>query len=163
MKRLALTLIILVVLLSVFTLPAQAAKPTPAAGLWRYISTILESWESGGNLFFITREDGTWAGTFNGTSVEDGKVVIHRTGDWSFNAIVHFTGTVEGKAGTLEMSVVGKKPAGTDTEWEGLWVILSGTGELANLHGQGPWWGPGAPGPAVWGDIPYGGQIHFEP
>ena len=59
---------------------------------------------------------------------------------------------MEGKSGTLEMSVVGKRPEGA-TEWEGKWVILSGTEELATLRGQGTWWGPGASEFGVWGDI----------
>ncbi len=34
---------------------------------------------------------------------------------------------------------------------------------VANLRGQGTWWGPGAPAPEVWGDIDYEGNYHFEP
>jgi hypothetical protein len=163
MKKALLTLLTTVVLVAMLALPAQAAQSTPVEGLWRYISTTLDIKYANGNTFVTTHEDGIWAGGFSGTSTEAGLVVIHNSGFWSFNAIVSFVGTVEGKTGTLEMSVVGKKPAGPGAQWEGKWVILSGTGELRNLHGQGTWWGPGASGPGVWGDIPYAGQIHFAP
>jgi hypothetical protein len=110
-----------------------------------------------------TFENGPWTGTFEGISTEDGKVVIHCSGAWSFNAIVSFSElTVDGRTGTLKMSVVGKRPD-ENADWAGKWVILSGTGELTDLRGQGTWWGPGAPGPEEWGDIYYAGNYHFRP
>ena len=102
-------------------------------------------------------------GTFVGTSREEGKVMIHRSGFWSFNGLVFFDAvTVDGKSGTLVMSAVGKR-ADVFTDWQGKWVILSGTGDLASLRGQGTWWGPGAPDVGQWGDIYYSGKTHFEP
>ncbi len=89
-------------------------------------------------------------------------MVIHCNEAWSFNAIVSFDGTVNGKSGTLKMSVVGKRPDAF-ADWEGKSVILSGTGELANLRGRGTWWGPGAAEEGKWGDIYYDGNYHFEP
>lgn len=101
--------------------------------------------------------------SFEGTSTEEGQVVIHCSGAWSFNAIVTFHDvTVEGKSGTLEMSVNGGRPDAT-SDWEGKFVILSRTGELSYLRGQGTCWGPGAPDAGVWGDIYCAGNIHFEP
>jgi hypothetical protein len=64
--------------------------------------------------------------------------------------------------GGLVLSVQGRAPYPA-THWEGQWVILSATGELTGLHGQGEWWGPGAGGPYLWGDIDLGGRIHFGP
>ena len=77
--------------------PVQAGPPLEAYGLWQYKPYILEERIVGGNTFLKTFEEGLWTGTFAGTSTEDGKVVIHRNGDWSFNAIVSFEGEVEGK------------------------------------------------------------------
>jgi len=122
----------------------------------------LEAKEAGCNTFLKTFEEGWWSGTFNGSSTEDGTVVIHCSGAWSFKAIVSFEGSVAGKMGTLTMSVVGSRPDGL-ADWEGRYVILSGTGELASLRSQGTWWGPGAPAPGEWGDIYYDGNYHFEP
>ena len=162
MKKKLLVLSILLALLLLLTIPALAGPPQNAEGLWQYQPFILEAKEAGCNTFLTTFENGLWTGTFEGTSTEDGKVVIHCNGAWSFNAIVSFEGSVAGKSGTLKMSVVGKRPDAF-SEWEGKSVILSGTGELAQLRGQGTWWGPGAPAPEEWGDIYYEGKYHFEP
>ena len=158
----------LLVVLSVIALafmassPVLAGPPATAEGLWQYTSTVLGVKEAGCNTFVTTFENGLWTGTFDGVSTEDGQVVIHCNGAWSFNAIVSFEGTVDGKYGTFEMSVVGTRPDGL-AEWEGKYVILSGTGELDNLRGQGIWYGPGASGPGALGDIFYEGNYHFEP
>jgi len=70
-----------------------------------------------------------------------------------------FTGTVEGKPGTLTMHMEAKigYPTVTYPSLEGTWVIISGTGDLANLHGQGTWWN--SPGQV----LVYEGQMHFDP
>jgi len=165
MRKILLTLLSVLMIALLFTLsvPVQAGPPTNAEGLWRYTPTIIDSREAGCNTFLTTTEVGEWTGTFEGDSTEAGKVVIHCSGAWSFNAIVTFSNvTVDDKEGTLEMSVVGKRPDAS-ADWEGKWVILSGTNELATLRGQGTWWGPGASGPGTWGDIYYVGNTHFEP
>ena len=162
MKRMLLTLLTLLAILAMASVPALAGPPIAAEGLWLYLPTVVSERWADGNRFLETTEVGEWSGTFEGVSTEAGHVVAHSSGFRSFRAIVSFEGEVDGKQGTLEMSVVGKK-ADASSDWQGKWVILSGTGELATLRGQGTWWGPGAPGPGEWGDIHYGGQIHFEP
>ena len=123
-----------------------------------YIPSIVDSRTAGGNTFLNTTEVATWTGDFEGTSTELGRVVIHSSGMWSFNARSSFQGSVNGKTGTLEMLLVGKR-ADENSLWAGQWNIISGTGELANLHGQGKWEGPGFPN----GGIDFWGKIHFEP
>ena len=163
MKRMLLTLLTLSVILSVLSIPALAGPPETAEGVWQYKPTIVDVRMADGNTFLTTTEEGIWTGTFVGTSREEGQVVIHRSGFWSFNGLVFFDEvTVDDKSGTLVMSAVGKR-ADVFTDWQGKWVILSGTGDLANLRGQGTWWGPGAPDVGQWGDIYYSGNIHFEP
>jgi hypothetical protein len=163
MKKMLLTLLTMFIALSMLSIPAHAGPPKPAEGLWRYKPSIVDVRIADGNTFFTTTEEGEWTGTFVGTSSEEGKVVIHRSGFWSFNGLVFFDAvTVDGKSGTLVMSAVGKR-ADVFADWQGKWVILSGTGDLASLRGQGTWWGPGAPEVEQWGDIYYSGKIHFEP
>ena len=162
MKKKLFVLLIVLMALALVSISALAGPPEKAEGLWQYQPFILEVKEAGCNTFLTTFENGLWTGTFEGTSTEDGKVVIHCNGAWSFNAIVSFEGSVAGKSGTMTMSVVGTRPDGL-ADWEGKSVILNGTGDLANLRGQGTWWGPGAPAPEVWGDIYYEGNYHFEP
>jgi len=141
MKKTCLTLITVLMVLSILSIAAHAGPPTTAEGLWQYIPTIEDVRVANGNTFIHITEVGQWTGTFEVGSVGD-------------------------RSGTLEMRVVGEKPDQLPgTEWEGKWVILSGTDGLATLHGHGTWWGPGwnSAHPTEWGNINYSGKIHFDP
>ena len=184
MKKMGLTLLTVVMVLSALSIAVYAERPATAQGVWLYTPYVKVKDDSGecvkpsdppdplaelcqkfanGNMFLETFEDGEWTGTFTGVSTENGKVVVHSSGAWSFNAIVSFSEvTVDGQPGTLEMSVVGTRPD-ANSDWVGTWVILRGTGNLATLRGQGTWEGPGAPAPGVQGRIDYEGKIHFRP
>lgn len=163
MKKMALTWLAVIMVLFSLSIAAYAEQPDRnVAGVWHYWPYLEHEEIRGGNIFWETFEEGEWEGTFEGTSTEDGLVVVHRSGSVSFNAMVSFDGTVGGESGTLEMSVVGKC-CDESVGWQGKWVILSGTEGLASLRGQGTWWGLGA---ADWGEeglIDYSGQIHFRP
>jgi type II secretory pathway pseudopilin PulG len=161
-KRIFAIALLVVALVATLAVPAFAKQSEHAEGLWQYQPFIDEVRLADGNTFLKTHENGKWTGTFSGKSTEDGKVVIHSSGAWSFKGTVSFEGVVNGKTGTLTMLAVGSRPD-ENTDWTGKWVILSGTGDLANLRGQGTWSGPGAPAPEQWGDIYYAGDIHFEP
>jgi hypothetical protein len=165
MEKMLMTLLTLSVILSMLSVPALAESPTAASGDWYYMPSIVSVRVAGGNTFIESTEEGIWTGTFEGESREAGHVARHRSGFVSFRATVSFDDvTVDGKSGTLQMRVVGEKPDAS-SDWQGKWVILSGTGELATLRGHGTWWGPGYNPllPDEWGEIHYGGQIHFEP
>jgi hypothetical protein len=160
-KKLWIFIAVLLVAFSVvLSVPVQAEPSENVSGLWRYQPFILDMQVIHGTTFLKTYENATWAGTFSGTSTEDGKVVIDPSGAWTFRGIVHFEGSVNGKSGRMTMYASGSRPDGF-SDWRGTWEIKYGTGELADLHGQGDWWGPGAPGPEQWGDIYYSGNISF--
>jgi hypothetical protein len=163
MKRTVSILVTVFMAALALSMTVQAGPPTAAAGLWRYTPYLISMKVADGNTFLHTFENGEWTGTFEGDSTEEGHVVIHSTGAWSFRGTVTFSQvTVDGRSGTLEMRVAGERPD-VFTDWEGRWVITGGTGDLVNLRGQGTWWGPGAPDLGLQGDIWYAGQIHFEP
>lgn len=156
-KSKSLITFLIVLLLVTLAVPAHAGPPENASGLWVYEPTVVDIKEAGGNTFFYTTEVGIWTGTFEGDSTEVGVVVWHSAGFNSYKGTVSFVGSVDGKSGTLTMLAVGKKPdRQPGTEWEGTWVILGGTGDLANLHGQGVWWGASR-------NINYTGNVHFDP
>ena len=161
-KKLFITLAV-VVLVSLGALPALASQPE---NVWCYLPTELEVIKTvGGNTFYHIVDEGAWTGIFTGTSVDSGTTMFHPNGNGNYDGWVSFASVeVAGKSGGLEMRVTGSIPKG-DAGWFGYWVILNGTGELAGLHGQGTWWGPGwNPGnPTVCGHIDYAGNIHFEP
>lgn len=159
-RSLLMIMVLLIALLSTLSAPAQAKLPE-AGGEWQYIVTDFDVKAAGCNTFRYTDDEGIWTGTFEGESTETGVVVAHCSGKKSFNGSLSFVGKVDGESGSLEMSVVGQ--CCDEQGWKGHWVILGGTEGLANLRGQGTWFGPGAPGPFVWGTVDYAGSYHFEP
>ena len=161
MRKMLLTplIVCMVALLPTLWMPVvHATPPITASGTFDYEFEITGSREADGNLFIYATEWETWVGTFDGTAVAVFRVGMFSEGFWNVWLRSTFTGTVLGESGTMVIQLVGKKPEGQD--WYGQWVILSGTGGLANLCGQGTWGGPGfgAVGPDIW----YEGQIHFE-
>ncbi|MCP4409845.1 MAG: hypothetical protein GY807_19290 [Gammaproteobacteria bacterium] len=176
MKRKFFVLLAVIMMVSVVSITAFATPPEDAGGDWYYMPTILGVKVAGGNTFLTISDIGNWKGTFDGESEdcaafpfevcalsEDyGTVVIHRSGLTFYKGVNTFPAvTVDGKMGRLEMRVNGSKPVGSD--WQGHWVITNAEGDLAGLHGQGTWWGPGYNPeiPELWGEIHYSGNIHF--
>jgi hypothetical protein len=76
--------------------------------------------------------------------------VVHRTGAANFFGAETCTCTVAGKTGSLVIGFSGTSaPNGS---FEGQFVIVSGTGDLANLNGRGTIQSPNV----------YTGVIHFD-
>lgn len=166
MRKLLLTSLILIMLVFLFAIATsvRAGPPESASGLWLYTPYITDVREADCNTHLTTLEVSEWRdGTFVGTSTEDARVIIHCSGRWSFHGTVDFDYVeVNGRSGTLEMTVNGSRPDAT-ADWFGYWTITGGGGDLENLRGQGTFWGPGAPAPGVQGEIYYAGNIHFAP
>jgi len=157
-KKLSALIICIVALLPMLLIPAAYATPSePASGTWAYTVTHIEDTKvAGGNTFRYGEEIGTWTGTFVGTSFDYFELVVHPSGFVTCQGQINFEGTVNGdKSGTMVILFVGKKNLEINL-WSGKWVILSGTGDLANLRGKGTWEGPSF-------NLDYSGQIHFDP
>jgi hypothetical protein len=161
MKKMLLTLLAAIMVLSALSVPAFAKPSTPVSGTFDYTFELLEDpRQANGNVFLHAQEWETWEGSFSGDSIAEFWVTQFREGNMNVWLRSEFTGTVLGdKEGTMIIQLVGKKPVNDD--WYGQWVIISGTGDLANARGGGTWGGPGfgATGPDIW----YSGQVHFEP
>ena len=175
-KMLSAALIVcMVVFLSTLLTPTVlATTPTHVSGSLAYDPTPVGSKLADGNLHLKTTEEGLWSGDLVGESWDEPcRVVIHKVVFDAEGNIVNFdfrwytsiatfeTATVGSKSGGLVMRLHGKD-SGPGTDWHGQWVILSGTGELANLNGQGTWWGPGYPPGIPNPTIFYEGRIHFD-
>jgi len=95
-----------------------------------------------------------WSGDIDGIGTAEAKWIIHNAplisnpDAWvNAHAIITFSDvTVLGMTGSL---IIKLSFSGT----EGHWTIMDGTGELANIHGQG----------TVLEDVGYTGQVHFDP
>jgi hypothetical protein len=157
MKRSLLLVTVLTgVLLLILAVPAQADRPGIAGGEWTYGIVLDEPTYVGCNTVYEpTIDEGDFTGTFEGSETEVGVLVFYCNGAGSFKGFLTFTGTVDGThSGTLEMRIVGTS---SDLSWwEGTWVILGGTEDLATLRGQGTWEGPP-------GLLTYDGNYHFRP
>ena len=154
----------------------HAGPPVDVAGDFVYVPVPVGLRQAGDNLFLDAIDTATWTGDFEGTSTEEYVVVLYRTSggldildpaftfDQGFyRGTATFTGEVQGREGTLEILFEGRSP-GSLADWTGTWRILSGTGELANLHGTGIFYNnTDQYGNKIPCDIHYEGQIHFDP
>jgi hypothetical protein len=130
MKKLPSLMLLVLLLMSAAVVPVHATRPTPVAGSFEII---------------IPRIDGCEIlqvyGYFEGTLAE----CVRGSGG---SSVGYFEGTAGGYGGTLVFNLV----AFGHTNF-GQWTILKGTGELANLRGEG----------LSYTDGTYDGQVHFDP
>lgn len=173
MKKKLFVLLAVILILSVVTITALATPPdNEVGGRWCYGNLVEgEHKIAGRNEFYDLDDSGAWIGTFEGYSSDEGRVQIHPSGYTILKSNVSFESVVvDGKTGGLEMRINGWLPVGGDlSDYEGLWVITSGTGELAGLQGQGTWGGVelfnsecSAIDEIFFASVPYSGSIHFE-
>jgi len=178
--------VICALLASSFLALASATPSTTITGSWsgsnqKYNSIRIE----GGNIFIEMENDGTYAagstGSITGNFHQSFTAVVHfkdpkliQTLDptkpylnppayfnWMDMDRVFESATVLGQTGGMTMRLQAKGYGNSATlawDLEGTWVIISGTGDLSGLHGQGTWWHTsGIPG------LQYEGQVHFDP
>ena len=142
----------------------NSTPPTSASGKWCYTPFIKDSRSADNNTFleaYTKDPPDVWTGTFEGNSEDTYHAVILSTGAWDMGGVALFDGAVSNRKGTLVIWFSGNRPD-AEADWSGKWVILRGTGELANLRGEGTWWGPGAPEVGKRGCVDYSGKIHFD-
>ena len=68
MKKKLFVLLLVVMVLSMLSIPAFAGPPEEVGGEWSYIVTDVEVRVAGGNTFMTTYDEGVWTGTFEGVS-----------------------------------------------------------------------------------------------
>src|SRR6266571_9385333 len=136
-KKVLVSTMIPLLLLSALASTAFAAPPTAASSTLTYTSSTFNSIRSaGGNTIIDLSATVSYTGTFNGTSTLHGTLIFHPDGTANFHDVETFTGTVNGVPGTVTFNLAGAgsmaPPAGS---FKGTDVIVSGTGGLANLRG----------------------------
>ena len=161
-----------VAMLAVPIAAVSATKPIQIAGKWRPTNTVPISPPkyAGANVFtYFSVEGEYFEGPIIGDFVHTIEIIMHfgepeqmlpATFNWKIERT--FEGTVEVNEVTYEgtllirLNAKGTIPGGPGV-LKGTWVIISGTDELANLHGQGKWTN------LVGAEFYYEGQIHFDP
>jgi hypothetical protein len=137
---------------------AAAAPPAPAGGTFTTTSAVFNSARAAdGNTIVDLTAHVAYTGTFEGTSVVRGILVLHADGSANFHDVETFTGTVNGVPGTVTFNLSG----GSDAAglYHGTAVIVSGAGGLTDLHGVLTQTGTVHP-PAQPPAGTYTGQIH---
>jgi hypothetical protein len=94
-------------------------------------------------------------GVLTGTETDTITYTFHPDGTFNLRADVAFTGTVAGRTGALSQRFQG---TGDPVSFQGHLETLSGTGALANLHGQGTFQGSSTTGVGT-----YVFHYHFNP
>jgi hypothetical protein len=145
-------------LLTTFMSAASATTSMTISGKWAMTGgTTIDQRSIGNNGFLHLHGTGFFIGGISGPFTSDAYWWEHNVGapnEWT-NGLVIITispATVMGKTGTLLFTFSGILGGG------GSWIIISGTGQLANLHGHGTFSSTGG-----FPQIAYEGQIHFSP
>jgi hypothetical protein len=134
LKSLLLLIVVTISLLAVS--PVHATPPAEAEGTFELTGLTINSIRQAGSNTII---DETLSidnvGDVNGPSVADVICVFRSSGEGVCHGRETFTGSVDGKNGTLVFSVV--MTIDEAFNLQGRWTVISGTEELANLRGTG--------------------------
>jgi hypothetical protein len=166
MKRRISIVLITLLLTLLLVVPVAATKPAEASGHW-WMSAPPQNrtWRTAGNTCIIEVDlTLSYDGTLDGISHEHFWIKSHAPCPpdgpvaHKYYETIHvrgtFDGKVDGRSGTFTFTENARNiPTGLgDYVWIGKMAILSGTGELANLHGIVD----------LSNDV-YTGRIHFDP
>lgn len=160
-------LIIAVLAIPVFTVYATKPEDITATRIRTSNGNPPESrmaGESGNRFTIISGVTFDWSGGIEGTSTQDAirfypKVDLSVPPPQRLPVRVHSvctfeSATVMGESGGLIIKL--QFVIDEDTNFKGTWVIISGTGGLANIHGQGTVSG-------LRGEEVFYGKVHFDP
>ena len=136
-KPLVLVLIpaLLLLALSPLAPAAHGTTPTEGGGTLQATSlTPLDARLAGPNVFFSEANTFTITETLLGTLDCQVSGLARPTGEGTAHILCTFTGTVQGHSGT---AVLRANETFAGDSADGGFVLADGTGDLANLHGQG--------------------------
>ena len=154
-----------VAMLAVPMSAVYATKPMPVSGTFMVFPDgdliIRQAGNSHNTIWILSGTTVMWTGDIEGIASYESRWVAHSHDDpekFGINTRTLYTieATVDEKCGTLYIEAIALGPSGPHK-----WVIIGGTGELANLHGQGTFRDDTTtPYPF---DYLYSGQVHFDP
>jgi hypothetical protein len=172
-KILSTVLALSVVLLAVPNVYVACATPSTHVSGTQLLNlftgvTVLDQLPAGksDNLKLTTSITDTWIGDIAGTTTYESTWIVHDFdpgpppgGTPNIHETIFFsTVSVLGKSGSLKLVVNLGGSKGVFS-----WTILSGTGELANLHGNGIYYSTDIVDQNFNQVYVYEGQVHFDP
>jgi hypothetical protein len=136
MKVLKTALATLPLLASLLLLPASASAASLSSGSGSFSTTgdVISIRHADGNTIVTATEVQTLTGVLTGTRVASGIQIFHPDGTFTAHDTGTFTGTVDGRTGTITISGAS---SGTGNTGTGQIVGDQGTGGLAGLHLHG--------------------------
>jgi len=136
MKILKATLAALPLLAVLLLLPASANASTLSSGSGGFITTgeVISVKQADGNTIVTATEVQTLTGVLSGTRVATGIQVFHPDGTFTAHDSGTFTGTIDGRTGSITISGAS---SGVGNTGKGQIVGDRGSGGLEGLHLQG--------------------------
>jgi hypothetical protein len=136
MKVLKAALAALPLLASLLVLPAGGNASTLSSGSGSFTATgdVISVQQADGNTIVTATEVQTLTGVLTGTRVASGTMTFHPGGTFTAHDTGPFTGTIDGRTGSITISGAS---SGTGNTGTGQIVGDHGTGGLAGLHLQG--------------------------
>jgi hypothetical protein len=157
MKSLKAVLAALPVLAPLFLLPAaHAATLSSGSGSFTTTGEVISVRHADGNTIVTATEIQTLTGVLDGTRRAEGIEIFHPDGTFTAHDSGTFTGTVDGRTGSITISGTS---SGAGTTGSGRLVGDRGTGGLAGLHLRGTFQ-PVITGPTT-AEGTYSVQVHF--
>jgi hypothetical protein len=120
-------------------------------------TTTTSTQQAGQNTLYSLTQQGVNDGDLSGSFTDEETSTSHPDNTSIFSGRVTCTCTVASKSGTLMYSITGSSAA--DGSFTGQIFNFQGTGDLANLHGQGTFQGQGSNG--IYHGT-YSDQLHFD-
>jgi hypothetical protein len=138
-KAFAVALCLATILMVVCVPTAFATHPQKAQGTWTWVNTGFDVRAvDGGSQYAVGDEDGTWVGTFTGTSHDEFAGVIPPDQSIGGALTVVFRGRVGHARGTVVMFMTWWAPI-SSLFMDGTWEIVYSSGGLKHLRGNGTW------------------------
>jgi hypothetical protein len=134
---------------------AHGSVPGVATGTITVTGFVTNSTQQdGANTVSSFTVDERFGGTLSGDCIVTFRAVTHPDGTTTYIGVEHFSGTVNGTLGSLDLLDTGKSGSGLVS---GRFTILSGTNDLSELRGEGTYAGVLGIGST------YLLEIHFQP
>jgi Protein of unknown function (DUF3224) len=135
---------------------ASASISSSGSGSFTAVGEIISVRQADGNTIVTATEVQTLTGALTGTRVASGTMIFHPDGTFTAHDTGTFTGTIDGRTGSITISGAS---SGAGTTGTGQLVGDHGTGGLAGLHLQGTF-APAVTGPTS-ADGTYSIRFHF--